>query len=142
MQRFEATGAQREPVALRARAHGWTRLRGAWRDRQERKIVIGLAALSLGSCGTGGVVAAWTRACAGTCPTAEQIEELRPAAGQPVLDARGGVLGQFYRERRTVIDIDRSPRYVPMAFVAIEDRASSSTRASTRCASWAPCATT
>lgn len=101
---------------------GWARLRGAWRDRQERKIVIGLAALSLASCGTGGVVAAWTRACAGTCPTAETIENFAPRQASLVLDARGGVLGQFYRERRTLIDIDSLPRHVPMAFVAIEDK--------------------
>ena len=100
----------------------WTRLRAAWRDRRERKLVAGLAALSLASCGTGGVVAAWTRACAGTCPTAEHIESFAPRQASLVLDARGGVLGQFYRERRTLIDIDSLPRHVPMAFVAIEDR--------------------
>ncbi|HEV3051800.1 MAG TPA: PBP1A family penicillin-binding protein, partial [Longimicrobium sp.] len=111
----------RELWTRRAR-EGWTRLRSAWRDRQERKIVIGLAALSLASCGTGGVVAAWTRACAGTCPTAESIESFAPRQASLVLDARGGVLGQFYRERRTVIDIDSLPAHVPMAFVAIEDR--------------------
>ena len=101
---------------------GWTRLRGAWGNRQERKIVIGLAALSLTSCGTGGLVAAWTRACAGTCPTAESIENFAPRQASLVLDARGGVLGQFYRERRTLIKIDSLPRHVSMAFVAIEDR--------------------
>ncbi|WP_420125696.1 penicillin-binding protein 1A [Longimicrobium sp.] len=101
---------------------GWTRLRGAWGNRQERKIVIGLAALSLASCGTGGMVAAWTRACAGTCPTAETIENFAPRQASLVLDARGGVLGQFYRERRTLIHIDSLPNHVPMAFVAIEDK--------------------
>ncbi|HEX2080252.1 MAG TPA: PBP1A family penicillin-binding protein [Longimicrobium sp.] len=111
----------RELWARRAR-DAWTRLRGAWGDRQERKIVIGLAALSLASCGTGGVVAAWTRACAGTCPTAENIQNFAPRQASLVLDARGAVLGQFYRERRTVIDIDSLPAHVPMAFVAIEDR--------------------
>jgi penicillin-binding protein 1A len=111
----------RELWTLRAR-EGWTRLRSAWRNRQERKIVIGLAVLSLASCGTGGMVAAWTRACAGTCPTAESIETFAPRQASLVLDARGGVLGQFYRERRTVIDIDSLPSFVPMAFVAIEDK--------------------
>ncbi|MBW3573189.1 MAG: transglycosylase domain-containing protein, partial [Gemmatimonadetes bacterium] len=107
----------------RERARGrWARVRGAWRDRHERKIVLGLALLSLASCGTGGVVAAWTRACAGTCPTAEHIESFAPRQASLVLDARGGVLGQFYRERRTLIDIDSLPAHVPMAFVAIEDK--------------------
>ncbi|HEX5869324.1 MAG TPA: PBP1A family penicillin-binding protein, partial [Longimicrobium sp.] len=111
------------PHLWRERAReGWTRLRGAWRNRQERKIVIGLAALSLASCGTGGMVAAWTRACAGTCPTAETIENFAPRQASLVLDARGGVLGPFYRERRTLIQIDSLPNHVPMAFVAIEDK--------------------
>ena len=112
-----------DPELWRTRARdGWARLRGAWGNRQERKIVVGLAALALTSCGTGGMVAAWTRACAGTCPTAENIENFAPRQASLVLDARGGVLGQFYRERRTLIDIDSLPRHVPMAFVAIEDR--------------------
>ena len=101
---------------------GWTRLRGAWRNPAERKLVIGLAALGMGSCSTGGVVAAWTRACAGTCPSAEQIASFAPRQASLVLDSRGAVLGQFFRERRTVVDIDSLPRHVYMAFVAVEDR--------------------
>ncbi len=100
---------------------GWRRLRVAWRNRQERKIVIGLALVTLGSCGTGGVVAAWTRACPGTCPTADQVADFAPRQASQVLDARGAQLGSFHRERRTVIALKSLPRYVPMAFVAIED---------------------
>jgi penicillin-binding protein 1A len=93
----------------------------AWRNRQERKIVIGLALVTVGSCGTGGVVAAWTRACPSTCPTADQVADFAPRQASQVLDARGAQLGSFYRERRTVIALKSLPRYVPMAFVAIED---------------------
>ena len=100
---------------------GWQRLRIAWRNRQERKIVIGLGLVTLGSCGTGGVVAAWTRACPGTCPTADQVADFAPRQASQVLDARGVPLGSFHRERRTVIALKSLPRYVPMAFVAIED---------------------
>jgi membrane peptidoglycan carboxypeptidase len=83
---------------------------------------VGLAALALGSCGTGTAVAAWTRACPGACPTAEQIEDFAPRQSSLVLDARGNLLGSFYRERRNLISIDSLPEHVPMAFVAIEDR--------------------
>lgn len=100
----------------------WTRLRGAWRNPAERKLVIGLGALGLAACGTGGITAAWTRACAGTCPNAEQVASFAPRQASLVLDARGGVLGQFYRERRTLVDIDSLPKIVYMSFVAIEDR--------------------
>jgi penicillin-binding protein 1A len=99
----------------------WRRLREAWGDRHERKIVIGLAAVSLGACSTGAVAAAWTRACSGTCPTAQQVQDFSPRQSSQVLDARGNLLGSFSRERRTVIDIRTLPRYVPMAFVAVED---------------------
>jgi penicillin-binding protein 1A len=101
---------------------GWRRLRRAWGTRGERRIVIGLAMILLASCGTGGLLAAWTGACAGTCPTAEQVESFSPRQASVVYDARGGVLGSFYRERRNVIPLKSLPRYVPLAFVAIEDQ--------------------
>jgi penicillin-binding protein 1A len=108
--------------AWRSRARAaWARLRVAWGDRHERKIVIGLAAILLGGCSTGALAAAWTRACSGTCPSAQQVQEFSPRQASQVLDARGNLLGSFYRERRTVIDIKTLPRYVPMAFVSIED---------------------
>src|SRR4051812_30861327 len=97
------------------------RLQEAWADRGERKIVIGLGLVSLASCTTGAAAAAWTRACSGTCPSAEQVQEFAPRQASQVLDARGGLLGSFYRERRTLVSIRTLPRYVPMAFVAIED---------------------
>jgi penicillin-binding protein 1A len=107
---------------LRTRtAAGWRRLKLAWGDRQERRIVIGLALVGLASCTTGAGAAAWTRACSGTCPTAEQVRDFSPRQASQVLDARGGLLGSFYRERRVVISIRSVPRYVPMAFVSIED---------------------
>ena len=95
----------------RARARsGWRRLRVAWRNRQERKIVIGLGLVTLASCGTGGVVAAWTRACTGTCPSAETVADFAPRQASQVLDARGTLLGTFHRERRTVVPIKSLPR--------------------------------
>ncbi|HEV2735486.1 MAG TPA: PBP1A family penicillin-binding protein [Longimicrobiaceae bacterium] len=110
-------------AAWRERARdAWPRLRSAWRDRQERKILIAFSALGLASCGTGAVAAAWTRACVGTCPTAEQIADFAPQQASQVLDAQGGLLGTFYRERRTVVPLRTLPRYAPMAFVAVEDQ--------------------
>ncbi|HVG45930.1 MAG TPA: transglycosylase domain-containing protein, partial [Longimicrobium sp.] len=97
----------------------WARLRAAW--RADRRLVIVLAVLGLGSCSTGALAAAWTRACSGTCPTAAQVQDFSPRQASQVLDARGALLGSFYRERRVVIGIRSVPRYVPMAFVSIED---------------------
>jgi penicillin-binding protein 1A len=96
-------------------------LRGPGSGRR-RLAVAGAAVLSLGSCGAGSLVAAWTRACVGTCPSAESIATFAPRQASVVLDAEGAVLGQFFRERRTLVDIDSLPEHVVMAFVAIEDR--------------------
>jgi penicillin-binding protein 1A len=103
-------------------AEGRERLREAWHDRRERKLLLVSTLLGLASCSTGAVTAAWTRACVGTCPTADQIAQFAPRQASQVLDAQGNLLGLFYRERRTVIPIKGLPRYVPMAFVAIEDQ--------------------
>ncbi|HEX5727543.1 MAG TPA: PBP1A family penicillin-binding protein [Longimicrobiaceae bacterium] len=109
--------------AWRGRARtGWLRLKQAWGDGHERKVLIGLTVLGLASCSTGSVLAAWTRACSGTCPTTENIADFAPRQASQVLDAQGGVLGAFYRERRTVVPLRSLPRYVAMAFVAIEDQ--------------------
>jgi penicillin-binding protein 1A len=99
--------------------HAWAQLKRAWRT--DRRLVIALSVLGLGSCSTGALAAAWTRACSGTCPTAAQVQDFSPRQASQVLDARGALLGSFYRERRVVISIRSVPRYVPMAFVAIED---------------------
>ncbi|MBV9775282.1 MAG: transglycosylase domain-containing protein, partial [Gemmatimonadetes bacterium] len=113
----------RDGAAWRERFHaGRMRLRAAWKHPRERRVLIALSVLGLASCSTGAVAAAWTQACVGTCPTAEQVAEFAPRQASQVLDAKGGLLGVFYRERRTLIPIRTLPRYVPMAFVSIEDQ--------------------
>ncbi|HKP74625.1 MAG TPA: PBP1A family penicillin-binding protein [Longimicrobiaceae bacterium] len=97
----------------------WARLKAAW--RADRKLVILTSLLAVGSCGSGALAAAWNRACSGTCPTAAQVQDFSPRQASQVLDARGQLLGSFYRERRVVISIRSLPRYVPLAFVSIED---------------------
>lgn len=97
-------------------------VKGARHDR-ERAIALAIlvvVGLFFGSAGV--AVGAWTQACAGGCPTAEQIENFAPQQATEVLDADGGLLGLFYRERRQLISISDLPEYVPLAFVAIEDR--------------------
>ncbi|MDP9348315.1 MAG: PBP1A family penicillin-binding protein, partial [Gemmatimonadota bacterium] len=113
----------RRLVPSRERVAQWReRLREAWRDRRERKLLLVFGAVGLASCSTGAVTAAWTRACIDTCPTADQVGQYSPRQASQVLDAEGNLLGLFYRERRTVIPLQGLPRYVPMAFVAIEDQ--------------------
>ncbi len=84
--------------------------------------LLALVAIAIGSCGVGAAVGAWTQACAGGCPTADQIETFSPQEASVVFDANGATLGLFYRERRQLVDLESLPRHVPLAFVAVEDR--------------------
>ncbi|HET7322580.1 MAG TPA: PBP1A family penicillin-binding protein [Longimicrobiaceae bacterium] len=109
--------------AWRQRLHGWwVELRAAGHDRGKIVLVVALAVLGVGSCGAGVAVGAWTQACSAGCPTAAQVANLAPRQASVLYDDHGDVLGMFYRERRQVISTKALPRYVPLAFVAIEDR--------------------
>jgi penicillin-binding protein 1A len=103
--------------------HDWrATLRDLLGNKRRLAVAFGLALVGLGSCGVGGSLAAWNRACAGGCPTAEQIVDFAPQQATVLYDTEGGVLGMFYRERRQLISLADLPRHVPMAFVSIEDR--------------------
>ncbi|MQA90119.1 MAG: PBP1A family penicillin-binding protein, partial [Gemmatimonas sp.] len=86
--------------------------------------IVGLLAVGLFFGGAGAAVGAWTNACAGGggCPTAAAIEQFAPQQATELYDAEGGLLGLFYRERRQLVSLSELPPYVPLAFVAIEDR--------------------
>jgi len=102
---------------------GWRAdLRALVSDRRRLLLVLGMVVIGVGSCGVGSAIAAWHRACAGGCPTADQIVDFAPQQATILYDNRGEVLGMFYRERRQVISVHDLPRHVTMAFVSIEDR--------------------
>src|SRR5688572_3528388 len=98
------------------------RTREALRQPTQKMILGGLVAIALFFGGAGAAVGAWTQACAGGCPTAEQIEHFAPQQATELYDVNGGLIGLFYRERRQLISISDLPPHVPLAFVAIEDR--------------------
>lgn len=104
------------PVTRRARLRAWAV------ERRKPLTTLAFAMLGFGACSAGVATAAWTRACAGGCPTAAQIADFAPAQASVVYDARGGLLAMFYHERRQVVSLKTLPRHVPLAFVAIEDR--------------------
>lgn len=112
-----------EPQTWGERAKNWgLRFRSFATTRRGLYTLAGLLVIGLGSCGTGAAIAAWTQACSGNCPTAEQIADFAPLEASQVYDAEGEMLGQFFRERRRVVPLESLPDHVPMAFVAIEDR--------------------
>jgi penicillin-binding protein 1A len=91
-------------------------------EGRERWAVVAVAGVALFFGGAGSAVGAWTQACAGGCPTAEQIEHFAPQRASELYDVHGGLIGLFYRERRQLISLSDLPPHVPRAFIAIEDR--------------------
>ena len=115
--------SKEESTPWKDRLRAWgAELRSVRHDRRRALVLGGLVVVGLASCGSGAAMAAWTRACAGGCPTAAQIDDFAPQQATVLYDNQGGVLGMFFRERRQLISIDSLPAHVPMAFVAIEDR--------------------
>ncbi|HET8656137.1 MAG TPA: PBP1A family penicillin-binding protein [Longimicrobiaceae bacterium] len=109
--------------AWRGWLQGWrAELREARGNRRQALLLAALVLLGVGACGAGAAVGAWTQVCATGCPTAREIEDFAPRQASILYDDRGGVLGMFYRERRQLVPIGTLPRYVPLAFVSIEDR--------------------
>lgn len=54
-------------------------------------------------------------------PELDALKDYRPAQSTVVYDRRGAIIGRLFDERRTVISLQKLPRYVPLAFVAAED---------------------
>lgn len=82
-----------------------------------------LSLLFLASVGLGVVWGAWDRICLDErCPSIAQITTWEPEQSSKVFARDGSLLAEFFQQRRTVIDLDDLPPYVPEAFVAIEDK--------------------
>jgi penicillin-binding protein 1A len=94
----------------------------AIRHPRQRWVVAGGAVLAAGAFSAGSALAAWNLACAGTCPSADDIALFAPQQATEVFDAEGNLLALFYRERRQLIALESLPEHVSLAFVAIEDR--------------------
>lgn len=82
-----------------------------------------LALAFLLSAGLGVVWGAWDRICLDErCPSIAQITTWQPEQSSKVYARDGRLITEFFQERRTVIQMDDVPPYVPHAFVAIEDK--------------------
>ena len=56
------------------------------------------------------------------CPSTASIQSFRPREGSPVLDRTGVALGRLDYVRRINVPLERVPRHVRAAFIAVEDR--------------------
>ena len=57
----------------------------------------------------------------GDLPSFSKIADYRPPLVTTVLARDGSVIGQLYRERRFLVTLDQLPKFVPQAFLAVED---------------------
>jgi 1A family penicillin-binding protein len=65
----------------------------------------------------------WTFTCGfAGCPSTADIQAFRPSEGSRVLDRAGATIGRLSFVRRVNVPLDRVPRHVRAAFLAVEDR--------------------
>src|SRR5581483_6883394 len=55
-------------------------------------------------------------------PTFDSVRDYHPFVASKVIAADGSVVGQFYRERRTVVKMDKIPRVLVQAVISAEDK--------------------
>src|SRR5437870_1688454 len=55
-------------------------------------------------------------------PTFDSVKDYHPMASTKVVAQDGTVVGQFYRERRTVVPMDKIPRVLVQAVISAEDK--------------------
>src|SRR5688572_10628271 len=56
------------------------------------------------------------------CPDVERLNGYMPDEASTIVDHRGEEIGKLFLTRRTVVALDSLPKYLPAAFIAMEDR--------------------
>jgi penicillin-binding protein 1A len=65
----------------------------------------------------------WMRTCGfAGCPGAAELQAFRPDEGSRILDRSGAMLGRLTHVRRLNVPLERVPKHVRAAFIAVEDR--------------------
>jgi penicillin-binding protein 1A len=82
--------------------------------------LVGLAALVV--LGGAGVASLAYLALVADLPDLRNLEDYRPPLTSVVLDRSGRPIGEFYEERRRLVDLDELPPHVVQAFIAAEDK--------------------
>jgi 1A family penicillin-binding protein len=89
------------------------------RERIPRFLVLGITLFVFGALGAGW--GAWKNLCV-DCPSIAQISTWQPEQTSKLLSHDGRLVVEIGLERRTPVALDALPRYVPQAFLAIEDK--------------------
>lgn len=83
------------------------------------RLFLGLMLLGgLAAAGGGYMLYQWV---ADDLPSFSKIADYRPPLVTNVLARDGSLIGQFYRERRFLVSLEQLPKFVPQAFLAVED---------------------
>ena len=90
----------------------------AWKIWRRRAIWTGAALAVLA---VGGIIGGYVYI-SREIPTFDSIRDYHPFMASKVVTADGTVVGQFYRERRTVVPMDQIPRVLTQAVVSAEDK--------------------
>ena len=81
-----------------------------------------VTATLVGGAGAAGLaIGAWQNVCY-DCPSIAQIYAWEPKQSTQIFARDGRLVAELFQERRTPIDLDRLPDYVPQAFIAVEDK--------------------
>ena len=56
------------------------------------------------------------------CPDVARLNGYMPDEASIIVDHQGEEVGKLYLTRRTIVPLDTLPKYVPAAFIAMEDR--------------------
>ncbi len=109
----------RKPGGPRTIRTIWSRIADGWRPWHT---VVVLCLLFVTMAGVGGAKAAWDRICLeGRCPSIAQITVWEPEESSKVYASDGSLIREFFKERRTVVELGDLPPYVAHSFVSIED---------------------
>ena len=69
-----------------------------------------------------GAVFLWYRCGIAGCPDVDKLRGYMPDEASVIVDPEGAEIGKLFVERRTIVPIDSLPKYVPAAFIAMEDK--------------------
>src|SRR5688500_17952230 len=91
--------------------------------RIPRHWIFPIVATAIGFIGilSGMTVGAWRSVCR-DCPSVAQIYAWEPKSSTQILSHDGKLVAELFQERRTPVQIETLPPYVPQAFIAIEDK--------------------
>jgi penicillin-binding protein 1A len=105
-------------TALRGRLAGLAATPGL--RRLVARPLLALAAIAAVGAGFTG---SWMGTCGFEgCPSAAELRALRPPEGGRILDREGELLGRVESVRRVTVPLDRVPKHVRAAFIAVEDQ--------------------